>query len=181
MTETLDRKQFYNAYLDARTGKYSWRCQRYDGVIEKLYMMGLRNGDSVVDIGAGREEFHKRLQEWGWEGNYIPLDASIDGIDLNEWSTTEPADFFVAIEFLEHIHNPFRLMQEIVANARKGVAATTPNPKTTDVLGMDATHVIAINTWDFAQYDWNRAIRSFYGQPDDSILAWKQQLTEGIK
>ena len=174
MTDTLDRIQFYNDYLDARTGKYEWRCERYDGVIDKLVEMGLQDGDSVVDIGAGRQEFHKRLEERGFKVFYEPIDASIDGVDLNEWVSPFRADFFVAIELLEHIHEPFRLMEDMEMKARKGVAATTPNPRTTDVLGMDPTHVCQIDETDFNNLGWYTEIRSFYGQPDDSILAWRQ-------
>jgi hypothetical protein len=173
VTETLDRIQFYNGYLDARTGKYEWRCQRYDAVIRKLYEMGLENGDHIVDVGAGRQEFHTRLKEWGWKGAYTPLDASIDGIDLEEWTPDRSPDFYVAIEILEHLHTPMQLADLMADDAAKGVAATTPNPYTTDVLGMDPTHVIEVFPEDFAGLEWNTQISSFYGQEDDSILAWR--------
>lgn len=174
MTDVIDRVQFYNDYLNARTGKYEWRCQRYDGVINKLAAMGLDDNDTVIDLGAGREEFHKRLLERGYRVNYFPIDASIDGVDLDTWKPIARADFFVAIELLEHLWHPFRLMQEMAGHADKGIAATTPNPRTTDVLGMDPTHVIPIYAEQFRYHGWDTEIRSFYGQEDDSVLAWKK-------
>lgn len=174
MTDTIDRVQFYNDYLNARTGKYEWRCQRYDGVINKLAAMSLDDGDTVVDLGAGREEFHKRLLERGYRVSYIPIDASIDGVDLNHWTPPYRSDFLVAIELLEHLNNPYRLMLNMAGYANKGIAATTPNPYTTDVLGMDPTHVTEVYPQDFHKHGWDTEIRSFYGQEDDSVLAWKK-------
>lgn len=162
-----------NAYLDRRTGTYPFRKVRYTAVAEKMRSMGLQEGDLVVDIGAGRCEFDHLLHELGLRVRYLPIDGSIDGTNLEVWCARNlRADFYVAIEILEHLREPFRLMLELMRTAKKGVLATTPNPNTVDVLGIDSTHVTPLDEDDFFFMGWDTEIRSHFGKKDDSILAW---------
>lgn len=161
-------------YLRARTGRYEWRCERYSAVAEKMIDAGLCDGDMVIDVGAGWTEFDVYLRDLGWRGRYFPVDGSLDGTDLEVWFPPREAEFIVAIELLEHLQWPGRLAQAMTDKATKLVAITTPNPETTDVLGMDATHQTEI--WPFMMEAWGfkHEVRSFYGQRDDSLLAWRE-------
>lgn len=172
--DSRDHRQACEDYLLARTGKYEWRMVRYGAVADKLVRMGLTDDDIVVDVGAGWCEFDHYLRtEVGWCGRYLPIDGNLDGTDLNVWSPKFEYGFLVAIELLEHLRDPCRLMFEMVEHATKGVAATTPNPETTDVFGMDPTHICSIHADVFTVCGWDTRIESFYGQPEDSILAWR--------
>jgi hypothetical protein len=165
----------WETYLGARTGTYEFRCRRYAAVARKLQEMGLADGDLVVDVGAGRCEFDHFLRtSLGWTGRYLPVDGSLDGTDIERWAPPETLrpEFFVAIELVEHLHAPHRLMRRMRAHARKGVAVTTPNPETTDVLGMDATHVTPVHFEEFTARGWAAEKCSLFGQPEDSILAY---------
>lgn len=161
-----------NTYLDQRIGTYEFRKIRYTSVVQKMSRMGLRDDHLVVDVGAGRCELNHLLHELYFRVRYLPVDGSLDGTDLETWQPPLRADFFAAIEILEHIHHPQRLMRELMLHANKGIVATTPNPLTTDVMGMDHTHVTPLYPAHFAALGWKTEIRSHFGQPDDSILAW---------
>lgn len=160
-------------YLKSRTGKYEWRCQRYSAVAEKMIDAGLCDDDMVIDIGAGWTEFDVYLRELGWRGRYFPVDGGLDGTDLEKWHPPREAEFMVAIELIEHLENPRRMLQEMEQYATKLCAITTPNPKTTDVLGMDPTHKSFVYDTEMRIWKWETEIRSFYGQDGDSILSWR--------
>lgn len=163
-------------YLSQRRSTYEFRCKRYLGVIEKLRALGLRDGDRIVDVGAGSQDFHRCLQDAGYRVSYIPIDGSIDGTDLNEWTPpANPVDFYVCIEILEHLHNPFRLMDMLCSAARKGCVATTPNSEVIDTLAIDATHVTSLYEHHFRARGWKTELRSFFCEIDDSILAWSER------
>lgn len=187
---TATHQQACEDYLRSRTGKYEWRCVRYDAVAINLFGLGLDNDDIIVDLGAGWCEFDHRLRtHWDWRGRYVPIDGSIDGTDLETWfpERRHQAAFYTAIEVLEHMEDPLRLLAAMERAATKGVVLTTPNPRTTDVLGMDPTHKTPISSdtlckWGYARVGncgWQEA--SFYGQPADSLIAWKstRRLYEG--
>lgn len=132
-------------YLNERTGKYEYRAIRYRKAIEWMFTQGLTDTDTICDIGAGWTELDYCLRkEYDWKGRYIPIDGGISNIDLNFWVPEREVEFFVALEILEHLHNPQRLMEEMKKHALKGVAISTPNPDTVDVLGIDDTHVIEV-------------------------------------
>lgn len=136
---------------------------------------GFMANDVVVDIGAGRMEFAKRLQERvNWNPMcYVPVDGSIDGTDIETW---EPgfADWFVAVELLEHLEDPARLINLLPSRARKGIVATTPNPFEIDVLAIDRTHKTPLYPDDFNSAGYNTRIASFFAKPNDSIIAWRK-------
>jgi hypothetical protein len=134
-----------DSYLSERTGSYEYRAIRYRKTIQWMLDNGLTDDMTVIDVGAGWTEFDYTLRvEFNWRGRYIPIDGGVDGTDLNTWIPFREAHFFVALEILEHLHDPLRLLEAMKLNAVKGVAISTPNPETTDVLAMDQTHVIEV-------------------------------------
>jgi len=172
-----------DVYLASRTGCYEYRCHRYDCALEAMHGLGLDDDCTVVDVGAGMGEFGVRMHTGDPMGNgmhgrfrpsrarYVPVDAAIDGTDLEKWVPPRKADFFVCLELLEHLRCPSRLMIEMVIHATRGVIVSTPNPETTDVLGMDPTHKTKITrkALELAGYHVEEA--SFYGKPRDSLFA----------
>jgi len=170
-SETI--KETCRAYQDSRRSTYEFRCLRYDAVIDAMIEMGLEPFDHVLDVGCGRGEMETRLKERGfngclWEG----IDGSIDGVNLNTWTPDERYDFIIAIEFLEHIHNPFMHLMMYRLFANKGVVITTPNPRTVDVLACDPTHVSVVtpDLLEFAKYEHSEV--SLFAKPADSLLGW---------
>lgn len=159
-------------YLGSREGRYEWRRVRYKATLDAMKATcDLSDTDTVVDLGAGWTELDYCLRTEGvWKGRYIPIDGGIDGTDLNRWIPQRPAEWFVALEILEHLANPFRLIELAKRAANKGVIISTPNPRTTDVLGMDPTHVTPICAEDLTRIGFLVQERSFYGQPDDSLF-----------
>jgi hypothetical protein len=102
---------------------------------------------------------------------YIPIDAGNDGTDLEEWTSPRSVDFMVALEVVEHVSDPARLINAMLTRARKGVIISTPNPETTDVLGMDRTHVSVVGRSRLESHGFTVREESFYGQPADSLFA----------
>ncbi|KKM73981.1 hypothetical protein LCGC14_1404890 [marine sediment metagenome] len=45
---------------------------------------GLKNSDTVCDVGAGATELDVCLRvDASWKGRYWPIDGGLDGVDLN--------------------------------------------------------------------------------------------------
>lgn len=181
-----------DAYLAARTGCYEWRCQRYDAALAAMYTVGLDDDCTVLDVGSGWGEFGVRLHAGapqpgsvarGWtnpygapslppsRARYIPVDAGNDGTDLETWFPPRRVDYVVALEVIEHVRRPARLLAKLASAATRAVIITTPNPETTDVLGMDATHRSIVGRWQLEAHGFHVEARSFYGEPDDSLFA----------
>lgn len=170
-----------DAYLGERTGSYEYRAIRYRHAIKAMRAVGLTNDMTIVDVGAGWTEFDYCLRtEFDWRGRYIPVDGGIDGTDIGLWTPPREADWFVALEILEHVHNwktvAFRMQQW----ARKGVVFSTPNPETTDVLGMDSTHVVEVHKAEAeGSLDFTVTEETFYGgvfsngRPDSLFGIWE--------
>ncbi len=176
---TLDRSspqrliESCDGYLASRTGRYDWRCLRYDAAWNAVTAGNLYETKdlTVCDVGAGWTELGRRFFENGFRGRYWPVDGGLDGTDLNFWSPPRPADWFVCLELVEHLHNPERLIRAMQSAARRGVVLSTPNPRTTDVLGMDATHVTPVHAGELQAMWFQVSEQSFYGGTDDSLLA----------
>lgn len=171
--------QSCDQYLDDRTGKYEFRAVRYRAAIDWMVKNGLDDSMTVVDVGAGMTEFDYCLRvEYGWRGRYIPVDGGIDGTDLNLWTPPRDAHFFVALEILEHLVNWEVLFHRMQGKATRGIVCSTPNPRTTDVIGMDPTHVVAITLDDFVMEGCQVTEETFYGgvfsdgQPDSLLATW---------
>jgi hypothetical protein len=162
-------------YLRARTGCYEWRCERYRAAALAMKDLCLSDDSLVVDVGAGWTELDHHLRtEHEWRGRYWPVDGMFDGVDLNTWSPPRDADFFVALEILEHLDDPGRLVGHLKKRARRGVVASVPNPRTTDVLGMDPTHVTLVHQYMLSAWGFRVEQRSFYGRPADSLFGvWR--------
>jgi hypothetical protein len=169
-----------DAYLGERTGSYEYRAIRYRHAIEAMRAAGLDDTMTIVDVGAGWTEFDYTLRaEYNWRGRYIPVDGGIDGTDLNTWVPPRKVDWFVALEILEHVQDWERLAMAMQVHARKGVVFSTPNPATTDVLGMDSTHVVEIWDTDARSLGFQVTEETFYGgiwsqgRPDSLFGTWK--------
>ena len=73
----------WKAYQESRKGTYEFRSRtRYKAVYDRLILLGLTNGDCIIDVGAGSCQFHRFLQDHRFRGSYIPVDAALDGTDL---------------------------------------------------------------------------------------------------
>ena len=169
-----------NDYIRARTGRYEWRRVRYLAAQEALLDMGLTDEDTVIDVGAGWTELDYCLRrELNWRGRYHPIDGGLDGTDINYWLPANTGAFIVALEIIEHLRYPLARMSRWQAHAR-GIVVSTPNPETTDVLGMDPTHVTPVTKRDLDTLGFSVEERSFYGQPSDSLFAtWRNTYGNG--
>lgn len=78
----------------------------------------------------------------------------------------------IGLEIIEHLEAPGPFIAKLKHNAAKGVVLSTPNPRTTDVLGMDHTHQSIIYADALESRGFTVEERSFYGQENDSLLAW---------
>lgn len=161
-------------YLASRQANYEFRCRRYKGVADRLYNLRLWDWDSIADVGAGEQQFrHYMRSTRGWKGQYHPVDGSIDGTNLEEWVPSQRYSFVIAIEVLEHLHNYERMMEIMERYSIWGAVATVPNPDVVDVLGCDPTHVSVIPAITFVERGWSVACESFFGVPNDTIIAWR--------
>lgn len=176
-TPTIDS---CDSYIDERAGKYEYRKVRYDAAIEWMKANGLRDGMTVVDVGAGMTEFGFCLMhDHGFNVRYIPVDGGIDGTDLETWVPPRDAHFFVALELLEHLYHWERLLANIMARSLIGTVISTPNPYTTDVIEMDPTHVRVVWPDDLEEgFGMKVEERTFYGgvfsdgKPDSLFGTW---------
>lgn len=168
----VSRRRRALEYLGKRTGTYEFRCLRYAAVVEVLHELDLLHTDIVVDVGAGMCDFDRYLRQTaGFQGRYLPVDASISGTDLNIWVPPVEYDFFVAIETMEHLRDPSMVLRRLKAAAQKGVVLTTPNPDTVDVLGIDETHISPIT--EEMLREWGFVVRPLqaFNKPADTLLA----------
>lgn len=160
-------------YRDARKGTYEFRSRtRYAAVADRLFALGLSNRHTVLDVGAGSCQFGRYLRSRGWRGFYAPVDAVLDGVDLDVW-TPPRVDYAVAIEVVEHLYEPFRMLAALSLAARHGVVITTPNDEAVDVLLCDPTHVSIVAAPDLTGLHFTVERHTWFGKPDDTLLAWK--------
>lgn len=170
---TVDR------YLRERTGTYDARAVRYRAALSALTSHGMNDASTVYDIGAGWTELDVTLRvDGGWRGRYIPVDIGLDSAhDLETWVPPRPADFAVALEVLEHLDAPWRLVAEMQGSIPV-IVVSVPNPRTVDVLGMDRTHRTVITADDLASRGFVVEEATFYGgvyskgQPDALFAVW---------
>ena len=170
----------HDQYLSERTGCYEYREVRYSAAASKLLAIGLTERSTVYDIGAGMTEFDYHLRSaHGWRGRYIPIDGSIDGTDLNTWYPPRIATHAVALELLEHLYEPRRLVDVLQAKMTSSVVVSVPNPRTVDVLGIDPTHVSIITAEMLETWGFRVEERTFYGgvlsngEPDALLGVWR--------
>lgn len=166
-------------YMDERTGKYEYRAVRYRHAIETMYINGLDDSMTIFDVGAGMTEFDYTLRaEYNWRGRYIPVDGGIDGTDLNNWQPPRDAHWFVALELFEHLKWWDALVETMKPRAMKGIVMSTPNPRTTDVIGMDPTHVVEVFPSQLEARGFKVSEETFYGgvfsngEPDSLFGVW---------
>ncbi|NYF16151.1 hypothetical protein HDC37_000965 [Microbacterium sp. AK009] len=153
-----------DAYLGERTGTFERRAVRYRAALEALRANGLSDESTLYDIGAGWTELDVTLRvEGGWKGRYIPIDLGHDlAHDLESWVPPRPAEFAVALEVLEHLDDPWRLVAELQA-AVGCLVVSVPNPRTVDVLGIDRTHRTVITAGDLQARGFMVREELFYG------------------
>lgn len=169
MTDHIDK---WTNYRDSRQGTYEFRARtRYNAVADKLYNLGLQDDSVVLDVGAGTCQFGRYLSARGWKGWYWPVDAVLDGVDLETYVAPK-VDFVVCIEVVEHLHKPFRLIDMLQNAARHGFVLTTPNSETVDVIGCDPTHVSIVSYSDLLAKGFKIERHSWFGTIDDTLLAW---------
>ena len=168
-------------YMDDRTGKYEYRAVRYRAAIDWMFENGLDDSMTVVDVGAGMTEFDYCLRaEYNWRGRYIPVDGGIDGTDLNVWFPPREAHFFVALELIEHLTQWENLVDRMKTAAMRGVVLSTPDPRTTDVIGMDPTHVREVWPGQLKGLGFHTTEQTFYGgvfsggQTDSLFATWRK-------
>lgn len=167
-------------YMISRTGRYEYRAVRYRLAAQWLFSQGLSDEHTLVDVGAGWTEFDYCLRkEFDWRGRYIPLDGGIDGTDLEHWTPARSFDWFVALELLEHLHNPERLVRALQGSCRKGGIVSVPDPEQVDVLAMDETHVTEVShellsSWGFTAQPVSLYGGAFGGNGTDALVGeWK--------
>jgi hypothetical protein len=174
-TSFLNREKWLG-YLSERDGTYEYRTLRYAAVYDKLLELGLKTGDMIVDVGAGMCDFDRYIRTArGFDGRYVPVDGAIDGVDLNVWVPPISSQFFVAIELLEHLRDPARLMHHLERHATKGVVVTTPYGDPDDIRAMDRTHISPMKCKDFRERGWNMRLTAVFphrGEKKDTILGW---------
>lgn len=152
-------------YLASRTGKYEWRAIRYRAASTAIHLSGRLTDDSTIyDIGAGWTEFDYHMRTaLDWKGRYIPIDGGIDGTDLNYWIPPRTVDFSVALEILEHLEDPHRLVRWLQTRTKHRIVVSVPNPRTVDVLGIDPTHVTVVTREMLEDWGFRVQERMFYG------------------
>jgi hypothetical protein len=166
-------------YLGERTGTFERRAVRYRAALDALVLHGLNDESTVYDIGAGWTELDVTLRVDGkWKGRYIPIDLGLDlAHDLETWTPARPADFAVALELLEHLEDPWRLVRELQA-AVPVIVVSVPNPRTVDVLGIDRTHCTVITAAALEGVGFTVREALFYGgvyskgEPDALFAVW---------
>jgi len=160
-------------YRDSRRGTYKFRARtRYKAVADLLFSLGLANYHSVLDLGAGSCQFGRYLRRLGFHGAYLPVDAVLDGTDLETFNVPT-ANFVIAIEVLEHLRAPLRLLSSMEKAAERAVVITTPNSETVNVIRCDPTHVSVVHAHELENNRFTVQRESWFGVPDDSLLAWK--------
>jgi hypothetical protein len=142
---------------------------------------GLTDGMTVVDIGAGMTELaYCLMNEYGLRIRYIPVDGGIDGTDLNNWTPKRMAHFYVGLEILEHLQDPYDVARKMRLHSDIGTVFSTPDPAYCDVLAMDATHTQAIDKSRMEMLGFSIESRKFYGgyysndQNDSLFGTWRR-------
>jgi len=165
-------KNSWISYTAERRGTYEFRCRtRYVAVANKMFEYGLTGKHAVLDVGAGSCQFGKYLRSIQPHTKYTPVDAVIDGTDLDQWAPPK-ADFITCIEVIEHLHRPKRLISLMKAAAKKLLVLTTPNDEVVDVLDCDPTHISVVTPEDLIELGFKIERHSWFGTPNDSLLAW---------
>lgn len=170
------------AYLKRREADYTKRKPRYAHTAQILAAEGLNDTHTLVDVAAGWTELDYCLRaDLGWKGRYIPVDMAIDGTDVEHWVPHLDAEWFVALEILEHLTNPERLVRHLQARALKGVVISTPNPAVVDVFVMDETHLTAVHQTDLERWGFTVTACDLYGvRSEDGLVGyWRRSGRQG--
>ncbi|MGW2371728.1 hypothetical protein [Kitasatospora sp. NPDC001683] len=149
---------------------YGERSARYEVAADRLMTGGLSDRHALADVGAGHTELDVCLRTvHRWRGRYVPWDRWTGDVDLETWVPPVRWEWVAALEVLEHLQDPFRLLLDLMASATLGVVVTTPNPEVVDVLAMDPTHVTPITREQLATAGLYTSLHNLYGAEDDGI------------
>jgi hypothetical protein len=165
------------AYICADRRPYSERKARYQVASDRLHQSGFSDRDTLLDLGAGGTELDYCLRtEHDWRGRYVPVDGWIDGTDLETWTPPHPPAWFAALEIVEHLQDPQRLIKVMKEHARRGFVLTTPNSAVVDVFAMDSDHVHAFTRTQLQAWGLHTTVHTFYGTPDDGLCGlWTKE------
>lgn len=148
------------------------RMGRFAVAADRLMSGGLCDLHTLADIGAGCTEldFYLRVHR-RWRGRYLPIDrwTGSEELDLECWMPPRRWDWFVCLDVLEHLVDPFQLLERMCDAAEVGVVVTTPNPEVVDVLAMDDTHRTSITRSELAAQGLYTSLHNFYGTAGDGI------------
>jgi hypothetical protein len=171
MTQTQGLGLFPPAPMERYVRRpYAERSARYEVAADRLMTGGLSDRHALADVGAGHTELDVCLRiAHGWRGRYVPWDRWTGDVDLETWVPPVHWEWVAALEVLEHLQDPFRLLLDLMASATLGVVVTTPNPEVVDVLAMDPTHVTPITRDQLATAGLYTSLHNLYGTEDDGI------------
>ncbi|MFC4562366.1 SPASM domain-containing protein [Nocardiopsis mangrovi] len=148
------------------------RRRRFDHAADLLIKGGLNDDDTLVDIAAGWTELDQVLRiDHRWRGRYIRVDGAMDGVELNTWEPPFAREWFAALEIIEHLADPARLVSELVNAATKGVIITTPNPAVIDVRAMDPTHITPVSREELEAWGFKVRAEKLYRFGGDGLIA----------
>lgn len=172
---TRDRWKHY-LWTCPSYGSQQDRVPEYDVTWQILRRGGVTDRDLIVDVGCGDQGLDIYLRRLAaFRGQYLGLDGSIQGIDLNFWEPPHRADWFVALEVIEHLEKPAHIIRRMLRYADKGVIISTPNADVVDVLAVDPTHVTPVGIKDVEE--WGMEHQEFAMNPGrgegDTLFGWK--------
>lgn len=162
-------------YIQDRESSYAFRSIRYEAVLDTLLLLGLSDGDSIIDVGGADGDFGRYLKEQGIKVRYEVVDGMKDGTNLNNWVPTKTADFMVSIEVIEHLESPSDFLQTLDAHSIKGVVVTTPNPMVVNVFEMDKTHISEVFPRHFYAEGYNVYPAILFFEHGDSLIGLKDK------
>jgi hypothetical protein len=159
-------------YMNSRMGTFEFRAKtRYMKAYCALVSIGLKSEHVLLDIGAGSCQFdHFMRTRFRWMGRYLPVDATLDGTNLNNWKPKAKVDFVVCLETLEHLKVPDRMLRHIRSAAKYGAVVTVPNPDVVDVLRCDPTHVSVVDPGMLLRHGFEVTPVNCFGKKDDTLL-----------
>ncbi len=132
----------YNAYWDEKFAQYDgdmgeWRHKR-----AQVFASMVSAGDRVLDLGVGDGALLRyMIDQAGVQGTGLDVSEKAvafcrqQGLDVHladvnapiDQYITQPYDYIVMSEIIEHLPDPERLLNELRPHARKGLIVSVPN------------------------------------------------------
>lgn len=165
-----DLRQSCSSYVQSRKATYRFRKPRFDDAAAKL---NIQPHSTLLDIGGGNGDFGRAVSDIGLDCNYINLDGSTTGINLEALTRVGNPDHISCLEVLEHLHHWEHVLDLITHSYAKSAVCSVPNPEAVDVLRCDPTHVSIVPAWAFTSRGWTVEPRSYFGTTSDTLLAFR--------